>query len=1038
MTRPCPLSASPWNFVKSLSLFSNCPLWAGPRLLAILALLLPRIAAAAPVYERLNAFEAGPLHPEAKLIQHTDGTFFGTTSDGGGYQLGTVFQMNADGTIAKTIEFTGNGEKNKGANPFAALIRHSNGNYYGTTGAGGQSDNGTIFQLTPAGELTTILQFTGKTGAAKGSSPVGALIEGTDGNLWGTTFSGGADDSGTIFKVTPAGDLTTVFEFLESDTFHRGSGPAAALTEATVSDGHFFYGTTSAGGLNDLGTVFRIKPTGEHLTLVHFTGNGIQNKGADPQAKLYRHTDGKFYGTTLKGGLNDRGTIFWMNSNGTLATMVHMSAADGPLSNGSGPWELALGADGNFYGTTRGGGTTGNGTFFRVTPSTNFSTRFSFSGTDGSTPVAGLVLGTDGNFYGSTRLGGPGGTQGSGTIFRITPAGVLTTIRAFTGDGTTKGNGLNGGLVADGQGGFLGTTFGGGAFGVGTVFRRNADGTITTLVEFTGKEGAKKGTNPAAGLFKHSDGNFYGTTRAGGASDNGTVFKLTPAGEFTTLVEFTGTAGLKKGAGPAAPLVSGLDGALYGTTERGGAGGFGTLFRLTTDGTFLTRVEFTGVSGAKRGTTPSGALLQNADGSFSGTTALGGDPQLDDLGEPQVPNGSGTVFRLTVAGDFTSPVLFTGKTGSKPGAIPLGGLMRAGAGLTYGTSSQGGANGLGTIFRLNAAGEFTNVYDFKLIDALKGSNPNGKLVEAPDGTFYGVAGSGNGSVFRFKLPADVTTVFQFTGSTGAFPGEDPNGDLLLHTDGHLYGTTFSGGVTGSGTPAGGGQIFRLRLGPAPVTLAASLISASGATLNGTINPNGTATTAAFEYGTDPLLATSTVVSAGTTSTGGSPENVSAAITGLTEGTTYYFRVTGVNAENTQTQRGAILSFVALAPAGQEAWRQRWFGTTENTGDGADSADPDNDGVVNLIEYGFDLNPTSASSGANLLPQPQLTGENLVITFTRPAGATGIVYGAEWSVSVLPGTDWTPIDNSGVAPQYIFSVPAGSNERTFVRLKVSVD
>jgi uncharacterized repeat protein (TIGR03803 family) len=997
---------------------------------------LPFSLAAAPVYERVAAFDAGPLHPESTLIQHTDGTFFGTTSDGGGFRLGTVFHMDASGAIVSTVEFTGNGSVNKGANPVARLIRASDGTYYGTTKSGGSGNFGTIFTYVPDGAVTTLVQFTGKTGVNKGSAPVSELMEGTDGNFYGTTFSGGADDAGTIFKMTPAGVLTTLIEFSGDGVINKGKGPAAALTQSA----NFLFGTTTLGGISNLGTVFQVTTTGtQFITLVNFTGNGLQNKGANPQAKLLKHTDGRFYGSTLKGGLFDRGTIFWMKANGELASMVHMSATDGALSNGSAPWELVLGADGFFYGTTRDGGLNGAGTVFRVSANGSLTTRYSFAGTDGSRPPAGLAAGSDGNFYGTTRLGGPGGTQGSGTVFKITPAGQLTALTSFTGDGATKGNGPNPGLIADGQGGMLGTTFSGGAFGVGTIFRVTPGGVVTTLIEFTGKSGANIGTNPRAGLLKHTDGNFYGTTRAGGADDNGTVFKLTPAGVLTTMVEFTGAAGLKKGSGPAAALVSGADSNLYGTTEKGGTGGFGTLFRLTPEGTFITMAEFTGVSGSKRGNAALGALVKAVDGSLFGTTSLGGDPALDDLGQPQVPNGSGTVFRMSLLGDFTSPVLFTGKTGSKPGAIPLGGLMLASDTRFYGTTSQGGANGLGTIFRLTAAGEFLTVFDFKIVDQVKGAVPNGSLVEASDGNFYGTTGTGSGSVYSFTpggvvIPTGTAaTVFEFTGSAGAFPGDKPGGPLLSFTDGHLYGTTSAGGVTAANSPAGGGQIYRLRFGSTPVTLAASGVTNTVATLNGTINPNGAATTAAFEYGTDPALATVATVSAGTTTAGTTPETVSSQISGLTPGTVYYFRVTGVNASNAQTQRGAILSFTPSALTGQEVWRQQWFGTTANTGDAADAADPDQDGLVNLVEYGFGLNPTSAAS--NVLPMPHLDGGNLEITFDRPPSATGVRYDAEWSPTL--NGDWTPVDDTGIEPHHIFSVPVGTNVKLFMRLKVSV-
>jgi uncharacterized repeat protein (TIGR03803 family) len=776
-------------------------------------------------------------------------------------------------------------------------------------------------------------------------------------------------------------------------------------------------------------------PGGTVLTLVHFTGNGVINKGANPQAKLFK-SGMYFYGSTLEGGLNNRGTVFRMTSNGTLGTMVHMSAADGAGSNGAGPWDVVLGTDGALFGTTRAGGTTGDGTFFRLTVNSSMSTRFNFSGTDGSLPIAGVILGGDGNFYGTTKLGGPGGTQGSGTVFKITPAGVLTTLTSFTGDTAgSKGTALFGELEPDGNGGFLGVTNSGGAFGVGTVFRVTPAGAITTLVEFTGKTGAAKGTNPQAGLVKHTDGNFYGVTRLGGSTDNGTIFKLTPAGVFTTLVEFTGNTGAKKGITPGASLRSGADGNLYGTTEKGGAGGYGTVFRMTPAGVLTTLVEFTGVSGAALGNGPTGALVIGADGSFYGTTALGGDPALDDLGQPQIPNGSGTVFSLTTSGTFTSLVKFTAKAGSRPGAVPLAGLMRASDGSLYGTTSQGGANSVGTIFKLTQAGVFSTVFEFKTTGAVTGLNPGGKLTEAADGNFYSTTlkggATGDGTIFRMTPAGVVSNVLEFTGSGGAAPGGTPGQLLLPSAEGHLYGTTAGGGLTSSGSPAGGGQIYRLRFGPTPVTQAATGTVNTTATLNGTINPNGDATSATFEYGTDPALATFTTVNAGTTTAGTTAEPVTAPLTGLTPGVTYYFRVTGLNASNTQRQRGAILSFTPTPLTDLEVWRQQWFGTTEDSGNAANMFDADNDGLVNLVEYAFGLNPTLA--GSNALPEPVITGGFFQITFT---GVAGIRYDVEWSPSMEEGT-WDFLNDTGSGAQHIFRIPTSTGGKLFLRMKVSV-
>ncbi len=207
-------------------------------------------------------------------------------------------------------------------------------------------------------------------------------------------------------------------------------------------------------------------------------------------------------------------------------------------SDGSGPWAgLIQATDGNFYGTTTQGGAYGDGTVFKITPSGALTTLHSFAGSDGSSPYAGLIQGTDGNFYGTTYYGGAAtwcyGYAGCGTIFRITPSGTLTTLHSFDGgDGAWP----QAGLLQANDGNFYGTALTGGATtfcygypGCGTIFKITPSGTLTTLYSFQGSEGAI----PIGGLIQASDGKFYGTTEGGGDTVDcqggcGTIFRLVP------------------------------------------------------------------------------------------------------------------------------------------------------------------------------------------------------------------------------------------------------------------------------------------------------------------------------------------------------------------------------------------------------------------------------------------------------------------------------------------------------------------------------
>jgi len=359
-----------------------------------------------------------PEYPAAALVQGSDGTFYGTTEYGGTHNDGTVFQVTPAGTFTTLVSFNGA----NGSHPSATLVQGSDGSFYGTTTSGGTNgNNGTVYQVTPAGALSTMVYFNG----TNGSYPTAGLVQGSDSNFYGTTVGGGASGVGTVFQVTPAGVLTTLISFSKSN----GAAPLAALVQG--SDGNF-YGTTSLGGnlvFNNgagFGTVFKMTSAGVLTRLVSFTGAN----GSYPSAGLVQGTNGNFYGTAEYGGnlgLNAGygfGTVFQMTTNGTLTTLVSFNLANGYNPSAG----LVQGSDSNFYGTTDGGGAGVGGTVFKMTPAGVLTTLVSFNRADGSQPYAGLVQGSDGSFYGTTEYGG---ANGRGTMFRVTPTGVLTPLVSF-------------------------------------------------------------------------------------------------------------------------------------------------------------------------------------------------------------------------------------------------------------------------------------------------------------------------------------------------------------------------------------------------------------------------------------------------------------------------------------------------------------------------------------------------------------------------------------------------------------------------------
>ncbi len=348
---------------------------------------------------------------------------------------------------------------------------------------------------------------------------------------------------------------------------------------------------------------------------------------------------------------------------------------------------------------------------------------YGFGGMDGGHPVSGLAQGEDGGLYGTTEYGG---ANQLGTVFRLNASGQLSTVVSFAG---VNGAGPRGGLLAGSDGSLYGMTAQGGSNGLGTVFNLTLNGALNTLHSFGGTDGAQ----PQGGLIQGSDGNFYGTTAEGGAFGQGTVFSLDTNGSLATLHSFNGP----DGAYPYGALAQGLDGNLYGTTESGGTNGAGTVFRMSTDGAMTNLVSF---NYETTGGFPTAGLLPGSNGNFYGTTQFGG------------ANGVGTLFQVTPNGAFTVLYAFDNITGAEP----YGPLAQGTDGFIYGTTQYGGTNDGGTIFGMTTNGTVVSLFSFQ---GNNGYYPQSGLTQGSDGAFYGAAtyggegfngynNSGDGVIFR--------------------------------------------------------------------------------------------------------------------------------------------------------------------------------------------------------------------------------------------------------------------------------------------------
>jgi uncharacterized repeat protein (TIGR03803 family) len=366
--------------------------------------------------------------------------------------------------------------------------------------------------------------------------------------------------------------------------------------------------------------------TGSLGTLYTFTGAG---DGASPYAGLLAASSGILYGATETGGSNNFGTVFEMTTSGSLNTLYTFTGGD----DGGNPFSALIpGANDLLFGTAETGGSNNFGTVYQLTTTGSLSTLYTFSGAaDGGNPYGGLLTGTDGLLYGTTETG-PGGY---GTVYQLTKSGSLNTLHTFDGgDGASPQSQL----VLAANGNFYGTTVGGGANSAGTVFSITPAGAFNSLHSFNG---LGEGGSPYGAVITGTDGNLYGTTETGGSGGTGTIYQLTTTGSLTLLHSFgaVSSGSNADGANPRAGLVQASDGNFYGTTGSGGSYGFGTVFQVTTSGSFSTLYSFTG---GNDGGNPYGILTEPVTGDLFGTTITGG------------ADGHGTVFQIPLpnAGDY--------------------------------------------------------------------------------------------------------------------------------------------------------------------------------------------------------------------------------------------------------------------------------------------------------------------------------------------------------------------------------------------------
>jgi uncharacterized repeat protein (TIGR03803 family) len=770
----------------------------------------------------------------------------------------------------------------QGAYPQAKLIADAAGNLYGTTSRGGRFGYGAIFELTRGtnGRWNESVLYS-FTGGADGSIPVAGLVFDSAGHLYGVTAYGGTSGQqcnepvytgcGVVFELSLSvrGNWTENVLHSFAGYPNDGQSPFARLI---FDDSGNLYGTTEGGGAYnsyyDGGTVFELTPgsngTWTEKILHSFTGGA---DGATPKASLIFDSAGNLYSTTEDGGnLNCSynypdgcGTVYKLvpNAGGTWSeTVLHsFNYTDGanPLS------DLVFDKEGNLYGDTPGGPGSACegyscGIIFRLTPNSDSSWTetiiYNFEGgADGIEPVAGLILDGAGNLYGTTQFGGGSdscnqgfGMVGCGTAFELmqTSKGNWTekVIHRFSMPPHGENYGMYpvSGLFFDQAGKLYGTARDGGYqscydfIGCGTVFQLSpsSDGKWTPSLLYAFNTG-RLGANPVAGVISDSAGNLYGTAQDGGDANYGVAFELVPqsGGGWKEVVLHTFLGG-SDGMNPSASLVFDAEGNLYGTTLTGGSqecsghsGCGGTVYELSpTAQGWKESVLYRFGKDNDRGlglSIPTGGLVLDAAGNLYGTTFEGGSTNCDSY-------GCGTAYKLSPAsgGQWQKELLHLFR-GGNDGSNPYGTLVFDQSGNLYGTASGGGASGHGVVFRLSpdSGGAWTEsvLYSFRGATMGHGSGPLGGVIFDRKGNLYGTTfeggstncrafGDGCGVVFELSPtetgPWKETVLHAFRGTDGS----NPESALTFDSAGNIYGCA----APRDGNYVGAGLVFELSRG----------------------------------------------------------------------------------------------------------------------------------------------------------------------------------------------------------------------------------
>jgi len=692
------------------------------------------------------------------LQSQTSTEFWGMTANGGD-GFGVIFSTDGNGDNLQCEHIMGH--QAIGSPIYTHLCEAQNGKLYGMTSEGVNS--GVIYEYDPATAVFEIKAVFN--GSGNGAFPTGSLVLASNGLLYGMTRDGGLYNDGVLFEFNPT--TSVLIKKFDFDNTVNGGNPMGSLIQA---DNGKLYGMTKTGGTENTGVIFEYDLSTDSLILLHSFLSSTAD-GHTPFGSLIQNTDGKLFGMTLYGGINDYGTIFSLNTDGSDYSKLFEfdSTVTGAHPEGS----LMLADNGHMYGLTAIGGSPNSGTLFEFDPdSVIFIKRFNFNSFFyGAVPRGTLMQASNGKLYGMTCYG-----NSDGYIFEFDPISFSYSIRHSFYD--SPGAMPMGSLMQASNGKLYGMTRDGGCCGNGVLFEFDLiDFSLSTPIDFSGLD---EGGFPYGSLVQASNGKLYGLTYMGGSQNNGTLFEFNPDSSLYKFISFDPNVTI--GKYPIGSLTQAPNGRLYGTTISGGLTNSGIIFEFYPNN-FTISNKYTFITSAY-GESPNGSMTLATNGKLYGLTKSGGIYEAGVLFEYD-PNHV-EFYKLY---DFISD----------SGSSPRGSVIQASNFKFYGVTESGGSHGLGVLFEYDlSASTYTVKYNFD--GGICGSEPSGSLIQGSNGKLYGLAVGGGqnnmGVLFEYNIVnGNMANKFSFDGTDH---GRAPRGTLMLASNGNMYGLTNVGGVNDLG------------------------------------------------------------------------------------------------------------------------------------------------------------------------------------------------------------------------------------------------